>query len=263
MTNLLAIDFDAFFPTGEGGDEPYLWDWSHIESPLYIDVIWPVRAATFLMEHGDLPDLDHDLYDGFWDSVALDDDATLYVAESNAAAASPAVAEGTRDGTVVNLDAHHDAGYDGPATTDEAFDAARRLAEAGTWACENWLVYYQLTAARTVSRYPAWRHDFAMDREPEPYLPLDRGVWRPDEWAGTTFGRVFLCRSGAWVPPWLDERLVELIDAFPGGGGVVDLDAGADHGYSALKPRGFDRDAAETMARQFAEQRGTPRPTDG
>jgi len=106
-------------------------------------------------------------------------------------------------------DAHHDSGY--PHKGDK--DYLSRLLERGAWSCEDWMVLYRALGADLHVRYPEWRA-WAVTGELEPAVYVDRRVDDgsvPD----LEFDKVFVCRSGAWVPPWHDEAFNRFVAAAP------------------------------------------------
>lgn len=105
---------------------------------------------------------------------------------------------------VWNFDAHHDAGYEG------ALEDVFRLGWVG---CANWMCYYHLQGAALHVRYPGWRGG-AMVRELGPLCGVDRAV---DDWAEVpvVFDAVFVARSGALTPPWLDDGFDRFIRSAP------------------------------------------------
>lgn len=206
---LLVVDWDYFFHNRlQAGDDHWpLYDWGHAESPFFIELIWPIRASGFIRNGIELPGTTGQQHN-FWDSFQFMPGADTYFAESNSAAAHVDVAA---DVTEVWLyDAHHDAGYHSE-NPDE-------LAEAGVWSCENWMMLYYCLGADLHVRYPTWRWD-AFDAEPEPAVRIDRQIDnednRPTE---VKFDRVFVCRSGAWVPPWLDQEFFAFLNDCPADG---------------------------------------------
>lgn len=193
---LLTVDWDYFFPMpNPDSDESFmLYDWAQSESEFLIRHIWESRAQGFVMNGLPLPRVEG--WSGFWNQFKIADDATLYMGESHLFAIDPEVREDIDE--VWLFDAHHDAGYRG----DESIlrDGEER------WECENWMVWYDLIGADLHVRYPEWRA-WALDREPEPMATLDRQVVSetnmPDD---VVFDRIYVCRSGAWVPPWCDAE---------------------------------------------------------
>uniref|UniRef100_A0A7C2C3Y5 Arginase n=1 Tax=Thermus islandicus TaxID=540988 RepID=A0A7C2C3Y5_9DEIN len=191
---LLVVDFDYFFPVPQDPEDPLapLFAWAHFETPYYLLEAWEERALAFLLRGLPLPEVSG--WEGFWERFAFAPGAVLYYADSNALAFHEAVRRGVEE--VVLLDAHHDAGY-------------RPLGEEP--ACDDWMVFYHRLGARLRVLYPPWRDP---SREPEPRVPLLRAV-DPGGPVQGTFHRAFLCRSGAFVPPWNDGAFLALLEACP------------------------------------------------
>ena len=203
---LLVVDWDYFFQDldGSGDAASQLYDWGHRESEFFIEAVWTMRASGFLRHGMTLPSLTGEQRQ-FWDRVRIDPKAKLYYHESNCMAAHVKVAKDVDE--VWLYDAHHDAGY----AQDDGLSRVKRnreiykLASEGRWTCDNWMVYYHALQTKLHVRYPSWKTwafqneppdcalvpDKALDRQPDRYLIPD-----------VTFNRVFVCRSGAWVPPW-------------------------------------------------------------
>jgi len=195
--NLLVIDWDYFFPSP--GDDP-LFDWGHSESSeIYHDVIWTARAAGLQSAGRALP-MTTGQEHTFWQRFRISRSATVYIADSNVQACAPAVMQRVRH--VWLYDAHHDSGYRGRADL-------RSLTRVGEFTCENWTIAYWLKRATIHMRYPSWR-SYALDLEPEPPIDVDRQV---DDGAPVPemFSRIFICRSSAWVPPWLDTAFTTFV----------------------------------------------------
>ncbi len=185
------VDFDYFFPGPQDPQDP-LFAWAHFETPYYLLEAWEERALAFLLRGLPLPEVRG--WEGFWDRFAFAPGAVLYYGDSNALAFHERVRQGVEE--VVLFDAHHDAGY-------------RPLGEVP--ACDDWMVFYHRQGARLRAFYPPWR-DPAQD--PEPAVPVWRGV-DPGGRVGGTFHRAFLCRSGAFVPPWNDGAFLAFLEACP------------------------------------------------
>lgn len=225
MSSLLVIDYDFFFPDPMGNDESsleaLLFDWSHNEDALHLGgMLWAIRASAFLSQDIPLPTVRG--LDGFWDRFDLSAAGPLLVADSNSHAGAV-----TGFDEVWLFDAHHDAGY---RTTP------KQVAERG-YTCEDWMLAHHNGGAVLHSRYPRWRSN-AFRVEPAPACPLERafddGLPVP-----VRFDQVFLCRSGAWVPPWCDTDFAAFAAAYPHGYQVVD---------DAPLVRDFDLGVAEQMA---------------
>ncbi|WP_347240551.1 hypothetical protein [Thermus sp.] len=191
---LLVVDFDYFFPVPQDPKDPLapLFAWAHFETPYYLLEAWEERALAFLLRGLPLPGAQG--WRGFWGRFAFAKGAVLYYADSNALAFHPEVRQGVEE--VVLFDAHHDAGY-------------RPLGEVP--ACDDWMVFYHRLGARLRVYYPSWRDP---SLEPEPKVPVAREVDSGGKLPGE-FHRVFLCRSGAWVPPWADPDFFAFLEEAP------------------------------------------------
>lgn len=202
---LLVVDFDFFVPIPEQGPRAALFDWGHLEAEFFIHDVWPARAAHLQMAGADLPQAEG--HTTFWSRFTFADQVRLLVAESNAAVVgSDAIPRFGEADEVWLFDAHHDAGY---GNTDPL-----EVARGGRLTCEDWMVLPALCGATLHVRYPQWR-TVAM-REPEPTVAVDRQFddGQPDQ---EPFDVVFVCRSGAWVPPWCDPAFFEFINSCPAG----------------------------------------------
>lgn len=165
------------------------------------------RAAAFFRCGVSLPGLSGEER-SFWNRCQTAPGATLFLADSHALATDPCVLEDV--GHISHLDAHHDAGYGGPAS------AATLLAD-GEVDCGNWLLAAMLQGTHAEVVYPTWKPRGVHERAPS--LPVTRRVDDGAPLAGP-FDRVFLCRSGAWTPPWVEDAFWDLVDAWPGAGRV-------------------------------------------
>jgi len=228
--NVLVVDWDYFFPTPEGNpDESTMreqiefFDWGHSEQSIG-DWIWSVRAANFDKRNHPRPQM-NDEWKTFWDRFNIDEDATLYYANSNSQAANDMVAHSLAERTAVLwlYDAHHDSGY-GARTIEE-------IRESGRVYCDDWMVGYHLFEQSELHvRYPRWK-SWAAETEGGPDLPeevidrqVDDGLPNP-----TLFHAVFVCRSDGWVPPWCDEQFWEFISSCHTVNELYSLDEKADN----------------------------------
>jgi hypothetical protein len=212
--NALIVDWDFFFPIDRS------WDWVTTEevSPELLQALWIARAIPFDLSKEPLPTVVST--EGFWERFRYRFGGKLYVADSNKLAYTAVLAEFSdriADTGVWLFDQHHDCGYKP--------DALERLAAAGV-TCEDWMLalsHLTGTAALHV-RYPAHRSD-AFDAEPEPIINLDRRFDSlDDEMLPPFFDMVFVCRSGAWVPPWADEKFHQFVQSCPLAGLRIDLE---------------------------------------
>ena len=206
---LLSVDWDYFVPSidhdfvesGRGARIPYALRGGEVFSDALLDGLWDSRAAALLAGGQALPGTSGD-EDAFWERFQFDPSARLYFADSHAQAAHAAVRTGVTE--VWNFDAHHDCGYEG------AWDDPLRLGWVG---CANWMCAYALGGASLRVRYPSWRLD-AFRREVTPLCPVERTI---DDGRAVplSFDLVFVARSSAWTPPWLDEHYEAFLAAAP------------------------------------------------
>jgi hypothetical protein len=231
----LVIDWDYFFPVLQPPQEGWdLFDWGHSEHHhIYLEEIWPIRAADFLRRGLPLPGTSGE-EETFWDQFEFAKGARLIVRDSN----TFAYRQDLRPQHVWLYDAHHDSGY--------ADDAMQAVIDSGQVSCEDWMLAYFLRGAKLHVRYPRWKLT-AFDQEPQPAVEVDRAFYDPDEKQPGAFHEVYLCRSGAWVPSWLDQPFIEFIERCP----LPEDRKAVDN--TAL-PREFSWEHAETMAKAFQEQ---------
>lgn len=233
--NLLVVDWDYFFPTNEyPKDEklrpergPWeLWDWGHRETELFIEGIWPIRLAGFF-SHGIETPASSGLELEFWDRFKFNR-GTVYYADSNMWAGT-----GKFIGyeNVWLYDAHHDSGY----KINNTFDFMKQT----TFSCEDWMLNHYFAGSKLHVRYPEWK-TYAMDERIPEDLIIDRQI-DDNKMSDIKFDRVFICRSGAWTPPWLDKEFMAFVNGCPMER-TVNMDG--------MKPREFDLVAAIQMAKE-------------
>ena len=189
---ILTIDWDFFFPS------PIGYDWGHGESPLLVDLIWPLRCDHVHMSSGKEV-LEHylpDVPEGFWNIVTNRSKLPVIVGDSHAyiwyiiREIDP-----LEDGFVelTNIDAHHDCGYH-----NDDDENVRCSNWAGVSKMVGYVEYYRLF-------YPEWRKEekegfdesLSFDHRPE---EVEMGILPPPQ----DYDVVYVCRSGAWTPPWCD-----------------------------------------------------------
>lgn len=213
--HLLVVDYDFFFPnpmeSGDGDDASRgLYDWGHAESPFFLgDVIWSVRAGAFLAHNVPLPQIQPPAggWAAFWDRFTFADGTVLKYADSNVHAGEFEPPHGRRDfGSVHLFDAHHDSGY--RATSFGEFLDTQR------YSCEDWMLYQQAKGCFDLTaHYPAWKPNGVKEKLPRG--SVTKQVIDDGQSVDTVFTQVFLCRSGAWVPPWCDTGFLDLLAACP------------------------------------------------
>ncbi|MER6196778.1 hypothetical protein ABT234_05275 [Streptomyces sp. NPDC001586] len=211
--HMLAVDWDFFFPTpdagGPAGDHPELYGWPVAEDEHHTEVVWEARAKTFLAAGVELPQVQG--WRGFWDRFTFTERAVLIYADSNAWAGQlwPSTVGGSGAWESVHLyDAHHDAGY---KTNHASFEHWRTSGDGIR--CENWMLAHAWAGASLHVHFPPWRESLAYPRE-VPLVDVDMTI---DDGAapGVAFDAVYLCRSGAWVPPWADGEFSEFLRSAP------------------------------------------------
>jgi hypothetical protein len=244
--HLLVIDFDFFFPNQSEMEHPDpatkgLYDWGHAEAPFFIDSpLWTIRASTFTAFDLPLPQVT--VPDGgwstFWGRFTLTDDATIAYGDSNAHAGD--LQGNTIRGAYTSIhlfDAHHDSGY--------RVKSLGEFLDRGEYSCEDWMLYQQAKGCHDLTvHYPTWKPNGL--REKTAKGSLTRQVIDDGQPLATAFSTVYVCRSGAWVPPWCDTDFVDFIDAAPAPATQID---------DALIPRSHDAVSAEEMANQIRASR--------
>lgn len=245
--NLLVVDWDSFFPEPEPGslESIQLYDWGHKEAPFFIDTIWGGRAESFVMNDVELPDLNGEELT-FWDRVHVTYDAKLWYADSNSCAVNPIITgKRPKFDSVWLYDAHHDSGYYPDLEGYQRRQKIHEILTEGRYGCDNWTTFYAMVAGSLIYvRYPQWK-PWALDREMEPLFDIERKVddgVPPD----VSFDRVFVCRSGAWVPPWhdMDARFEQFVQSAPVKR-KVDIQPGG------VVRRAFDIEDVKKNARRF------------
>jgi hypothetical protein len=206
---LLSVDWDYFVPSIDhefiedrrGKTIPYAVGGGEVFSDPLLDALWYSRAAALQAGGRALPGTSGD-ETVFWNRFRFDPAARLYFADSHAQAARGVVRAGVRE--VWNFDAHHDCGYEGE------WDDPLRLGWVG---CANWMCAYALARASLHVRYPSWRDD-ALRREVDPVCGVERAI---DDGRNlpVSFDVVFVARSSAWTPPWLDDQFEAFLAAAP------------------------------------------------
>lgn len=197
---LLSIDWDYFFPRpGFEEDKDFLYDWGHREDiPFMTSSIWDIRAASFLRLGKPLPATSGAELQ-FWNRFKFSPDAVLYYADSHSQIYKPEVRVGIT--TVWNFDAHHDA-YHKPSD----------IVKGKVVTADNWAVVLHLYHGVTIYTYlPEWAEWMLEDKpKTEVNVQIDPGV--PFH---RVFNRVFLCRSGAWTPTWIEDNFWKFLESCP------------------------------------------------
>lgn len=239
MSNLLVVDFDYFFPVPERG-EMFLkyYDWGHNESmPAGLqETLWSIRASDFLSGGHPLPQTSG-LENTFWDRFTFADNAEACFADSNVYAYRN---DWLGVDNLYLFDAHHDCGY--------RPDSPKQVEMDGFVTCEDWMILYAVYGTHLKVFYPKWR-TLAMELEPTPAIAVHRQMDH-EQPVDLVFDRLFVCRSGSWVPPWLDAAFDSFLASCP-----VPIEQ-----IGPCLPRKFSLSETEELQKQFAFLKSLSRP---
>jgi hypothetical protein len=236
VTYGITVDWDYFVP------ENPLWDIQHAETTLHRSLLWYSRYCIkdqFIVT---------DEVKGFWDRIrswADITDAVLSVSDSHGTAITTAL---TEVDTIVLFDQHHDCWPHKAKGNDVAY-------------CDTWLrCWLELSKQRQV----IWvKPEFPKEYfDPEVEFPVPEDF--KDQFTCVTqktfdakklglkeseIDSIHICRSGAWTPPWLDERFIQFVQEtclYP-----EDIDELMDNEFKGMTPRWGKEDYAS--AQQHAD----------
>ncbi len=194
---VLSVDWDFFFPVPEFDDE-CLYDWGHNERmSLMINGIWTMRAAGFLVMKKELPLLSGDEKE-FWKRFKFKEGAKLYYADSHCFIFRPEICNQSLQ-EVWNFDAHHD-----------AYKSREDIIKSNSVSCESWATGMVLNGIKVKQFLPTWK---SYSKE-KPMVHVDIEV-DPQKPFHKPFDQIFLCRSGAWTPTWLEENFWSFVESCP------------------------------------------------
>ena len=217
----LNIDWDFFFEQEEKHPNH---DWGHAESNFYLSsMMWTIRFSGAYAAGEDL----QKTYtaDRRWRTLWTYlkrrgfnlDNATVVYADSNLGAWY--VFDMFNVSHIYNFDNHHDVFYTGGGPTPRSVD------------CGNWLGQ-TLKAQKKVGAtivYPdrerlEWEFEFE-DRLARKWVESGRlraTTYDELEKGGRDVNAIFICRSGAWTPPWDDKKFMQLVSKTPNVGQMND-----------------------------------------
>lgn len=226
--NILSIDWDFFFPDFSGFD----WGADDDTHPHIEEFIWYTRFYNRNYSTGQYAYQLRPKFESFleWIKGRVNFDRAL-ITDSH-----KSILKAIKPGAAVwNFDQHHDAGYYREKGIPKVFDS-------GNWALHSYIEKYNLI-------YPEWRKVF---KEPSSDL-VEYGVsyWGDEVVIPRRFDILFICRSGAWTPPWCDRWWIEFVHAmrsmFYTKGCTVDAE------LDVLEPRKFDELKAAELAGEWGE----------
>ena len=208
--NLLVVDWDYMFydpfTAGDTDDEHFrLFEWGHKEIDWFINSVWPSRAEPFLRNGIRLPQVDVPV--DWWNRFNIAPEAICEVSDSN-------MYSGLWGGDTIFdhvwlYDAHHDL---------YRIKTEKELAdwhEQGCVACSDWMFAHHIHGAKLHWRWPQWQKQGEIMRQEIPkWVNCDA---RKDDmgFLDVRFHAVSICRSGAWVPPWCDDKFAEFYNSCP------------------------------------------------
>lgn len=214
----LSVDWDYFVvnPEGSGQENLMLYDWGHTEKWDYmVNAVWVQRASVLLNAGEELLETSGEEVH-FWERFKLAPSVRVIVAESHFAAFDALAGFDA----VVSYDAHHDFGYD-PRFGERLLGLD--LNQEVKIDCGSWALGLALTEGTHIDvRYPGWKHwafDEVVNDDTAGWLRvLCKRKWslcgdEPRE----TIDTVFICRSGAWSPAWLDDDFDAFLSRLPAG----------------------------------------------
>lgn len=262
-TIFLNVDWDFFIR------EDPMWDWGHNETALFSEMMWTVRAMSFMMQGVDLDKEMCPWRNGFpkpnqfmhylQNEMGLKfqvDPADIVVGDSHGEASR---FYGGQD-LVLNFDAHHDCGYTDRKTLRKW--EKQEHTEAGSWL---WMLLKRHSLLEAHILYPKWKGwfeyegtDFTERFEANMWDRVFFDVVEPDVdfslYKNAVVTGVYIARSGTWTPPWFDGDFIQFISD------VYDEVIGDRHeprlaGYEdVFCEREFDWDAVHQVAAQHKQQ---------
>lgn len=214
----LSIDFDFF------AREDPLWDWGHSETRTISDsIIWNIRYGhssfnlydeTNIDDHADFNPTDI-VSKLMSKGVNLHTKRYQYrrigVAESHKEAFDFFTARkyNKPPDYLINIDAHHD-----------IFGDLNMPLNCGNWVTH---LHNHWPDTNLIQVYPKWKTNYEtlecpwIEEKQEPHTPINITTW--DKWLpvpNLTIREIFICRSGAWVPPHMDDDFIKMVFSLSG-----------------------------------------------
>ncbi|NLT95403.1 MAG: arginase [Clostridia bacterium] len=142
--------------------------------------------------------------DKFWSKIKkvfrFPEDVKVYVSDSHSL--SYFLAQDNGCDTVFLFDAHADLGYGGPQSLDFEVNCANWLGKLlqNKFIKEAYIIYSPFTSEKP-ENFVFMNNNYNIR-----YLGLE------DLKTGTEISVVHICRSGAWTPPWLDQKFFKFVN---------------------------------------------------
>jgi hypothetical protein len=198
---LLSIDWDYFVYTRDN------WG-SYIENNRSLIDSWYKRYIQAKARSEDIREyfLLSGEMDGFWDRIrncfTFANCTKAYVSDSHTMSYSIAKENGCR--AVFLFDSHSDLGYGGLSSLSFELNCSNWL---GKLLAENHIseahIFYSPYTAEKPEHFKAINSKFNVNYHDLSYLDGKR----------IPVSAVHICRSGAWTPPWLDDRFKQFVEA--------------------------------------------------
>lgn len=201
---IVSIDWDYFLPR-----ETDTCDWGHSENTgFYYELAWGIRATDKMFPHGaktvktaieELKVSPKEIDRVLHRTIAPSQYTPLCVCDSHKDIVTfcKALYEGTKF-NIVNLDAHHDYSYGQLVKLD----------------CGNWagMLRKQKRLANYTLVYPKWRKEFPESDDAKHLSDINRVIY--GDWPDKPIeaDAVFICRSSCWMPSWLDNEWLHMIE---------------------------------------------------
>jgi hypothetical protein len=200
--NLLSIDWDYFIPIKRE------WGGSYIESKTNLISLWYMR---YFKGKKDGQDIEKIIDIGkkamrVWDSIYryfnISNNAKMYVSESHKL--SYDIAKENNCKGVISFDAHSDLGYGGIKSLNFEVN------------CANWLG--KLLKERVINKANIIYSPYTYEKK-EDFNEMNK-FFNINYSKGEVINRkvdisvIHICRSGAWTPPWLDEKFYNFVNGF-------------------------------------------------
>ena len=195
LDKLLSVDWDFFFPIPED-DIAALYDWGHNENiPFMSNGIWEFRASSFIRSVIPLPRTNGE-ENNFWQRFTFQDNTTLYYSDSHCRVFNQLVLKGID--IIWNFDAHHD-----------AYHSIKEVEKQGKVTCDNWVTAVIMNDIKVKNFFPKWK---TWDMKGKVSIPYQKDNGKKFH---ESFQKIFICRSGAWTPTWIEDSFWQFINACP------------------------------------------------
>lgn len=194
---MLSIDWDFFVP------EKLEWDFGHIENNFFLEIVWLYRVKQF--EAMGLNYLEEIKTTGeenvFWDKIRrvinFKSGLQTFITESHTIAYYFAKELGVNK--VINIDAHSDLGYH----------------HCDNIECDNWLLYLYKNGVIDdfLVVYP--EHSIEYKDGASAWVEYRKKITSYKNFTQRKnkidVDTLFICRSGCWTPPWLDDDFYDFV----------------------------------------------------